>query len=95
MSEKHQGLVDATKMIMSTEHFPSLRGISVDWRENTIVMYFYNNGEISEELENDYRCVGTEVVAQYSDAHIDDKIIRIDSPKPLPQHRYWAYKKNE
>lgn len=93
MSEKHKGLVDAAEMIMSTEYFPSLRGLAVDWEDNTIVMYFYNNGEISDELENDYRCVGTEVVAQYSDAYIQEEIVRLDFPKPLPKHEYWAYKK--
>jgi hypothetical protein len=95
MSEKHKGLVGATEMIMATEHFPSLRGIAVDWEDNTIVMCFYNDGEISEELENDYRCVGTEVVAQYSDAYIHEEIMRVDSPQSLPQHKYWAYKRKE
>ena len=67
----------------------------VDWEDDIIVIYFYNDGEISEELDNDYRCVGTEVIANYTDARIAEKIIRLDYPERLPHHEHWVYKRRE
>jgi hypothetical protein len=84
-----------TQKALLGEVVSSLRGVAIDWEGDTILMYFYNDGEISDELENDYRCIGTEVVADYYDAYIDDKVIRLDFPTPLPQHEYWAYRRKE
>lgn len=91
---KFDELVLITKNILSRESFSSLRGVAVDWNANTIVIYFYNGGPVSEELENDFRCIGTEVVSQYFDATIDEHIERVDEVHPLPQHSYWAYLKH-
>ena len=62
MSEnQYQKLVRLTHFVLSTtEHFPTLRGIAVDWEGDTIQMYFYNDGAILAELKNDYSCVGEE-----------------------------------
>jgi hypothetical protein len=93
--EKYETLLLNALGALLGEVVPSLRGVAVDWEGNIILMYFYNDGEVSDELENDYRCIGTEVVADYYDAHIDDKVVRLDFPTPLPQHKYWAYKRKE
>lgn len=77
------------------EIVPSLRGVAVDWIDNTILVYFYHDGAMSEELQNDYSSIGTEIVANYSDADIDEKIIRLDYPHKLPEHNYWTYRRKE
>ncbi len=92
---KYTDLILATQSALLGEIVSSLRGVAVDWGDNTILIYFYNDGEISDELENDYSCIGTEVVANYSNAHIDEKIIRLDYPNKLPEHRFWVYKRKE
>jgi hypothetical protein len=74
---------------------PSLRGVAVQWIDNTIVIYFYNDGEITENLHDDFISVGTSVVANYYEALIDEKIIRLDYPKPLPSHEHWVYRRKE
>ena len=97
MSEnQYQKLVRLTHFVLSTtEHFPTLRGIAVDWEGDTIQMYFYNDGAISAELENDYSCVGTEVVAHYGTSYIHEEMIRWDCPTPLPFHRFCAYREGD
>lgn len=74
---------------------PSLRGAAVDWDESTILMYIYNDGEISTDSENSYRLAGEEVLACYTDAHLNEKIVRLDFPSQLPKHEYWVYKRKE
>lgn len=93
--EKYETLLLNTLGALLGEVVPSLRGVAVDWKDNTILMYFYNDGELSDELENDYSCIGTEVVASYYDAMINETIVRLDFPNPLPEHKYWAYRRKE
>ncbi len=94
--ERYEKLVRLTKFVLSSEEpFPSLRGIAVDWIDNTIQIYFYNDGEILAELENDYSCIGTELVAHYGQSHIHEEMIRLDYPTPLPSHPYWAFRRQE
>ena len=95
MADKFIDLLIASQRALLNEVVPSLRGVAVDWDNNTIVMYFYNDGEISDELWNDYSCIGTEVVSNFSDAHISEKIIRLDYPSKLPDHRFWVYRRKE
>ena len=51
---------DPRKLILSTsraligEVSPCLRGVAVEVKENDIVVYFYNDGEITEALHDDY-----------------------------------------
>ena len=96
MSEdKYQRLVMLTQFALSFEHFPTLRGVAVDWEDNTIQMYFYNNGAISAELNDDYSCIGGEVICNYGTSYIHEEMIRWDCPTPLPFHRFWAYREGE
>jgi hypothetical protein len=56
-------LLLAAQRALLGEIVPSLRGVAVEWNNHTILVYFYNDGEILPELWNDYSCIGTEVVA--------------------------------
>lgn len=95
MNDKIVNLLLATQRALLSEVVPSLRGVAVDWDDNTILVYFYNDGEISDELWNDYSCIGTEIVSSFSTAHISEKIIQLDYPSKLPKHEYWAFRRKE
>ena len=88
-------LLLAAQRALLGEVVPSLRGVAVEWNNHTILIYFYNDGEVLPELWNDYSCIGTEVVASFSTAYIKEKIIRLDYPNKLPEHKYWAYRRKE
>ena len=74
---------------------PVLRGVAVEWNGEDIIIYFYNDGQISEELEDDYMCVGSEIISDFTSGIIDEKIVRLDLPAPLPKHDLWAYRRKE
>lgn len=74
---------------------PSLRAVAVDWIGNTIIVYFYNHGKITSNLHDDFISIGTDIIANFNDAMIDEKMIRLDYPEPLPLHEFWVYKRKE
>ncbi len=88
-------LLSAAQMGLLYEVVPSIRGVAVDWQQKTILVYFYIDGEISEELREDCSCIGTEIVAHFTEAKIDERIIRVDYPNVLPRHAYWVYLRYE
>lgn len=94
-SQKYTNLMLVAQSALLGEVVISLRGVAVDWDNNTIIIYFYNDGEISPKLENDYISIGTEIVANYSEADIDEQIIRLDYPAQLPDHKFWVYRRKE
>lgn len=73
----------------------SLRGVAFDWSDEHIIIYFYIDGQLSEDLQDDFTSISVEVVANYTIATIEEKIFSIFSPEPLPKHEYWAYKRKE
>jgi hypothetical protein len=73
----------------------SVRGVAVEWREKMIYVYFYNDGDVSDDLHDNFTTIGAEIVAQFTDAGIIEKIKRWDYPKRLPDHEYWVYKRKE
>jgi hypothetical protein len=86
----------AAQTALLYEVSPSLRGVAVEWIENTIVVYFYNDGEISEDLHDDFISAGTGIIAHYKDGIIiDEKIMRLDYPTSLPHHEHWVYRRKE
>ncbi len=100
-SHSYHSLLWATKRALLREVVPAMRGIAVDWKkgglpiEDEILVYFYIDGTISEDLFDECSCIGTEVIANYSEGKINDQSIRLDYPRPLPKHNYWAYKRKE
>lgn len=92
MNNKYEDLIDATDYVMSMEKMKDLRGISVDWNDNTIVLVFYHNGNLTEEQAEDYSCIATEILSHFGTAFLSENIECIDYPKPLPNHKYWGYK---
>ena len=58
MENKFANLLLTAQSALLGEIIPSLRAVAVDWEDNTIIVYFYNDGKISEELWDDFNCIG-------------------------------------
>lgn len=75
---------------------PNLRGVTVGWGDGTIRLRFYYDGAISEEDEEQARCVGTEVIADFwSPWTIEEEIVRHDAPQPMERLAAWVYLRKE
>lgn len=94
-SHNYSYLMLAAQRGMLGEVGPSLRAVAVDWINNDIVVYFYNDGEITEELHDDFISITTDITTHFNNAMVDEKIIRLDYPKPLPFHEHWVYRRKE
>lgn len=87
--------------ILLKEINPSLRGVAfeIDDISKVVEIYFYNDGAVTDALENHYSMIDFEASVRFS---IDDKvyesefkIIRSDYPEELPKHSHWAYLRKE
>jgi len=64
---------------------PALRAAKIAWDEKSVHLYFYYDGEISEEDHESAECVATEVIADFPEHELEIDILRWDYPKPIPQ----------
>lgn len=94
MKEESELLLSA-RMALIGEVPPNLRGVAIESNRDNIIIYFYNNGTMTDEEKNDYRCIGTEIIADFNSGMIDERIIQLDYPIQIPSHRYWAYRRKE
>lgn len=78
------------------EVFPALRSARIAWDDEKICVFFYYDGEISEDDHESAECVATEVIADYPDYTIEVNILRWDYPNSLPQNEgILVYKRKE
>jgi hypothetical protein len=65
--------------------FPELRAVCVDSKENLIQVYFYIDGEISDEQKECFECVLDDITADFfnlqEEIEFETPIIRLDFPK--------------
>lgn len=73
-----------------------IRGVMAVWDEleNTAKITFYYDGVANEEEIEDFSVANAEIIAHCSNARLEEKFIRCDYPKPLPE-KYLAYKRKE
>ncbi len=64
---------------------PALRAAKIAWDEEAVHLYFYYDGEISEEDHESAECVATEVITDFPEYELEIDILRWDYPKPIPQ----------
>ncbi|MBS0651800.1 MAG: hypothetical protein JSR93_11630 [Verrucomicrobia bacterium] len=74
---------------------PKLRAAAVEEQDNVIILFFYFDGEISEEDAESAQCVGTEVIADFPEHKIDVRLERIDYPGLIPSIGELVYKRRE
>ncbi len=74
---------------------PALRKASVKWDDNSVDLYFYYDGQISEEDRESAECVATEFIASYPEYELNVHILRWDYPKQIPNEGELVYCRRE
>lgn len=77
------------------EASPTLRAALISWNDEEIHLFFYYDGEISEEDNESAECAATEVIAGYPEYALEIDILRWDAPKPIPQTGELVYHRRE
>jgi hypothetical protein len=73
----------------------NMRAVYVDWDEETTWLYFFFDGEFTEEEEEDVSCIETEVISQIPDRMYEYRCVRVDYPKPIVCPGRCVYKRKE
>ncbi len=66
---------------------PALRSVSIKWNEKMIHLFFFYDGEISDEDQESAECIATELIAHFPEHELEVDVIRLDYPKPLPKDK--------
>lgn len=76
---------------------PNIRRVIVNIIEKKIKLFFFLDGEITEDMEEDISCIETEVIADFEqDYTIETMIKRIDFPIKINMHEgFCVYGKKE
>ena len=75
---------------------PALRAASIKWNDQMVHLFFFYDGEISEEDNESAECVATEVIASFPEHRLEIDIKRLDYPNPLPNDKgELVYKRRE
>lgn len=80
------------------EVIPSLRKVALEWVPNadTACIIFYHSGPISDNVEEHYSYIHTEVEADFIiEPKIDYKVVQCDYPASLPKEGYLIYQRKE
>jgi hypothetical protein len=72
-----------------------LRAVKIKWDEKVIYLYFFYDGEISEEDRESAECIATEVISNFSKHTLEVNILRWDYPKQIPNEGELVYKRRE
>lgn len=83
-------------IVKNINSLKKIRGVTAIWNEleNTAKINFYYDGEATEDEIEDFSVANAEIIAHCSNARLEEKFIRWDYPKPLPE-KYLAYKREE
>lgn len=82
--------VNRTRILLSMmvalwgEVSSALRCVYVNWNEKKIQLYFFYDGEITEEDRESAECIATEMIANFPEHELEIDISRLDFPKPFP-----------
>jgi hypothetical protein len=89
-------LFTTTRLLNDNFKLPKLRAITAFWREkdHTVCMSYYFDGPISDNDFDDVNDLDGGIIAQFTDAMLEESFIRLDFPKPLPTE-FLAYKRDE
>jgi len=74
---------------------PSLRAATIQWSNEEVSLFFYYDGEVSEEDNESAECVATEVISDFSECALEIDILRWDFPKSIPQKGERVYHRRE
>ena len=63
---------------------PALRAAFIKWDNRTVYLFFFYDGEISDEDNDSAECAATEVIASFPEHKLEVEIKRLDYPNLLP-----------
>lgn len=74
---------------------PALRAVKVKWDQDVVYLFYFYDGEISEEDNDSAQCVSAEFISSYPEYKLEEFILRVDYPKPIPKEGELVYKRRE
>ena len=73
--------------------WPTLRGVIAYWKNETLCLNFFFEGQISELLKENASILATEILAQFSEGFLKEIYTETTTPEPLPESHFWVYKR--
>ncbi len=89
------GAILSLNRALLAETVPSLRAAQIKWDQELIHLFFYYDGEVSEEDHESAECAATEVIASYPEHQLEIDILRWDYPKLIPKVGELVYYRRE
>jgi len=80
---------------LTYEIFPSLRTVQLKWDAEKIYIFFFYNGEISEDDSESAECVATQMISNFNNLLLEIEMVRLDDPAPIPKIGITAYHRYE
>jgi len=75
------------ELALSRAIVPSLWAVTFDWTEDTILLYFFSDGEVSEDDREESEIVATETSIGFNDfPYLHSEFINIHNPEKLPSY---------
>lgn len=90
-----KNLMHITKIKVQDIHSSKIRGVTARWKNNTACLTFYFDGAVTEDDFDAASDACGEVIAQFSNALLEENYLRWDYPKPLPDEIFLAYRRKE
>ncbi len=72
-----------------------MRASRITWSDKVIELFFYYDGEISDEDEESAQCAATEVISDFPGYELKVHVLRWDYPKCIPQEGELVYIRRE
>ena len=82
-------LICSVNRALLQEVGPSLRAVKAQETGETIRLRFFIDGEPSEEDLNSASCAASEVISDFPEHALDDQVVRLDAPTPIPSEGGW------
>lgn len=89
--------LELTKLEIKEECFNKIRGVTSFWNEldETAYIIFYFDGEIKEtDIEIAYE-ICAYIMSHLIKGRLNEQYRRLDSPHPLPNSNFWAYRQDD
>ena len=93
----HEEVSDNATGILKTVPIEKLRGVIAKWIEvtDTLHIIFYFDGELSEMEIEEASVASTEILASLPIAYLNEEYLRMDYPQPLPEGKFWVFRREE
>ena len=82
------GVLFLSNFLLAAKHyiFPQLRLASMEWTKNTVDVYDYIDGPVSDDNEDSVNLIGTYFDVDFDSGVLEkysDHIMRVDYPEPV------------